>query len=172
LKEERDAMPTTVRKRRTREHVIADLSINYVEKRVLQCGWTVQRINPDYGFDLFMTTFDQRGEIENGDVRFQVKATDSIKRLSGPSGPDAIAVRVEWRDVIFWLNERMPVILVIYDAQADRAWWIHLNPSLREDGRTEKGATLTIRIPLANRLNTSAVRRFRKFRDAAVENDV
>lgn len=30
-----------MRKRRTREHVIADLSVNHVERLVLLCGWTV-----------------------------------------------------------------------------------------------------------------------------------
>ena len=69
-------MPSNNRKCRTRAHIIADLSVNHVEKRVLQCGWIVQRFNPDYGLDLMMTTFDQRGEIENGDVRLQIKATD------------------------------------------------------------------------------------------------
>jgi hypothetical protein len=32
-----------MRKRRTREHVIADLSVNHVERLVLRCGWTVER---------------------------------------------------------------------------------------------------------------------------------
>ena len=85
-----------IRKRRTRAHIISDLSINHVEKRVLQCGWIVQRFMPDYGMDLMMTTFNHRGEIENGDVRLQVKATDSIKLTSAG---EAIAVRLEWRDM-------------------------------------------------------------------------
>src|SRR5438105_3624873 len=112
-------MSSRDRKRRTRAHVIADLSVNYVEKCVLQCGWTVQKFSPDYGLDLLVTTFNRRGEIENGDVRLQVKATDSIKLVSGRN---AIALRLEWRDMIYWLNEPLPVILVIYDAKADRAW--------------------------------------------------
>jgi len=40
------------RKRRTREHIIADLGVNHVEKCILECGWTVQRFSPDYGLDL------------------------------------------------------------------------------------------------------------------------
>jgi hypothetical protein len=38
-----------MRKRRTREHVIADLSVNHVERMVLRCGWTVERVRRDYG---------------------------------------------------------------------------------------------------------------------------
>ncbi len=58
------------RKRRTREHVIADLSVNYVERQVLLCGFTVERRWHDYGFDLFMNTYDPNGEIECGEVHF------------------------------------------------------------------------------------------------------
>ncbi len=158
-------MPTRDRKRRTRAHIIADLSVNHVEKRILQCGWIVQRYRPDYGLDLMMRTFNRRGEIENGDVRLQIKATDSIKIMAGRK---TIAVRVEWRDMVYWLNEPMPVILVIYDAKTDQAWWIHLNEAVRAAGlAAPTTATLTLRIPLANVLDTPAIRRFQKLRDKA-----
>ena len=157
------------RKRRTREHIIADLSVNHVEKFVLQCGWTVHRFSPDYGLDLLLTTFNRRGEIENGDVRLQIKATDSIKLTSAR---DAIGVRLEWRDLVYWLNEPLPVILVVYDAKADRAWWLYLQETLRARGRqvpSRAVASLTVNVPLANVLDAQAVRRFRKFRDAPLK---
>jgi len=159
-------MSNSHRKRRTRAHIISDLSINHVDKRVLECGWTVQRFNPDYGLDLLMTTFNRRGEIENGDVRLQIKATDSIKVDTRRA---AIAVRLEWRDMIYWLNELLPVVLVVYDAKSDKAWWLHLNETLRVEGRQGRArAKLTVDVPLANVLDRSAVRRFRKFRDSAL----
>ena len=159
-------MSTKNRKRRTRAHIIADLSVNHVEKCVLQCGWIVQRFSPDYGLDLMMTTFDRYGEIENGDVRLQIKATDSIKIVASQK---AIALRVEWRDMVYWLNEARPVILVIYDAKTDRAWWLYLNEALREEGRSGAlSTTLTVRIPLANVLDVEAVRQFRMFRNLAL----
>jgi len=111
-------MSKPTRKRRTRQHVIADLAVNHVERQILRCGWTAQRFSPDYGLDLLITTFNRHGEIENGDVRMQIKATDSLKMAAGGK---AIAVRLEWRDMIYWLNERLPVILVVYDARSDRA---------------------------------------------------
>lgn len=76
-------MPPARRKTRTRQHIIADLSVNHVERHILRCGWTAQRVSPDYGVDLVMATFNRRGEIENGDVRFQIKATDKVKRTAG-----------------------------------------------------------------------------------------
>ena len=56
------------RKRRTREHVIADLSVNHVERVVLRCGWTVERTRHDYGLDLYLETYNIDGEVENGCV--------------------------------------------------------------------------------------------------------
>lgn len=159
-------MSKITRKRRTREHIIADLSVNHVEKCVLQCGWTVQRVSPDYGVDLLLTTFNRRGEIESGTVRLQLKATDSI-RVSARR--NAVAVRLDLRDVVYWLNDPSPVILVVYDARADRAWWLHLQQALRQEGRkpaARSKATLTVFIPLTQVLDRAAVRQFRKFRNA------
>jgi hypothetical protein len=99
------------RKQRTREHIIADLSVNHVERLILRCGWVPRRVYPDYGTDLWMETFDHNGEIENGVVLFQLKATDKTNVLRKM---EAIPVRMEWRDLLYWLNERMPGILVIY----------------------------------------------------------
>ncbi len=156
------------RKRRTREHVIADLSVNHVERFILRCGWVGRRMNPDYGIDLYMETYTDQGEIENEGVWFQLKATDKINILGKMQ---AIPVRMEWRDLLFWLNERMPGILVIYDAMQDRAWWLHLQEALsalKQKSRGRLTDTVTLHIPLANILDEAAIRRFAKFRDAAL----
>jgi hypothetical protein len=58
------------RKRRTREHVLADLSANYVEKQALLCSFSAQRVRPDYGIDLGVQTFNRRGEVEIGWLLF------------------------------------------------------------------------------------------------------
>lgn len=67
---------------RTREHWLADLSVNHLERHILRQGHTVARNHFDYGYDLEMVTFDyendadkKRGAIENGYVLFQLKAT-------------------------------------------------------------------------------------------------
>jgi hypothetical protein len=51
-------MTSLTRKTRTREHVIADLSINHVERQLLLCGCSVERVYHDYGYDLTMTSFN------------------------------------------------------------------------------------------------------------------
>jgi hypothetical protein len=69
-------------KLRTRAHVLADLSINYVERQVLLCGFSVDRVQHDYGYDLTMTSYQTTGEIEPGPVYIQVKATDHLPWLA------------------------------------------------------------------------------------------
>jgi hypothetical protein len=155
------------RKRRTREHIIADLGVNHVERLILLCGWTGQRMHADYGIDLVMNTFDMRGRIENGVVKFQVKATDTPRIVAGRRG---IAVRLDWRDVLYWLNEWMPVILVVYDAKRDRAWWLFLQEALRDAARGpwRPASRVTVHVPVTNRLTIPAMRRFASYRDAAL----
>ncbi len=58
------------RKLRTREHIIADLSVNYLERHILLRGFAVNRMYTDYGVDLMMLTYTDQGEIENGHVLF------------------------------------------------------------------------------------------------------
>lgn len=153
-----------MRKRRTREHVIADLSVNHVERLVLRCGWTAERKRHDYGVDLLMETYNARGEVENGWVLFQLKATDSLKRLTDST---VIPLRLEWRDLLFWLNEREPVILVLYDAQEDRAFWLYVQEYFRQQQwskRSGKATTVTVHIPTANVLDEASIRLFAQFR--------
>lgn len=155
------------RKRRTREHVIADLSANHVERLILRCGWVAHRMYPDYGLDLYMQTFAQNGEVESDGVWIQLKATDALKLVNRR----VIAVRLQWRDVLSWLNELLPVIIVIYDAVGDRAWWIHLQESLRSVSHkagSRLGHTVTLHLPLENVLDEAAIRHFAKLRDSAV----
>ncbi len=71
------------RKRRTRQHVIADLSIHHVEGFILEEGHTVQRLGSDYGYDLIMWTFDVEGYPEKDQVYFQVKAATNLLERGG-----------------------------------------------------------------------------------------
>lgn len=93
------------RKRRTREYVIADLSVNHVERHVLLCGYTAERSLHDYGYDLFLTTYDANGEVEGGGVRIQVKASDFLRhRQDGQS----FSFRLDTADLRLWLKEDSP----------------------------------------------------------------
>lgn len=144
-------------KTRTRAHVLADLSINHVERQVLLCGFTVDRVQHDYGYDPTMATYSDTGEFEPGYIYMQVKATDRLPRLADGR---TIPWRISRRDLKLWLAETYPVILVVYGGQEDRAYWIHIQryvsgrriPELFLDGET-----MTIHIPMANRFNPRAI---------------
>lgn len=157
---------TTARsKRRTRQHVIADLGVNYLERRVLLRGFTIERIRHDYGIDLAMFTYNQSGEVESGRVLFQVKATDDLKLLADGS---TISFRIERSDLKRWLREPDPLILVVYDGKHDRAFWLYVQAYFevkrRMDLFTSPGR-VTVHIPMANRLNQRAINRFARYRD-------
>lgn len=153
-----------MRKRRTREHIIADLSVNHVERFVLRCGHVVNRVIFDYGYDLFVQTFNERGEIEPGYCQIQLKATDAPNYLT--NGRD-VSITIERRDWDFWLEETMPVFLVLYDTPQDTAYWIQIQASLLLNNQGATTETITIRLSRENVVNEIAIQTFRERKDEA-----
>ena len=154
------------RKRRTREHVIADLSVNFVERQVLLCGHTVERVRADYGYDLLLSTYDSHGEVETGQVYLQLKSTDALPTRKGG---EVIPWRLLRSDLASWLNSSVPIILIVYDALADRAYWLYVQryfQAMPGFNLFAQGKTVTVHIPTSNALDTAAVRLFAHFRDA------
>lgn len=136
------------RKRRTREHVIAALSVNYVERFIFECGFTCEAARHDYGHDLVVYTFDEDGFIEGSQVYIQLKATDSISISEA-----AVAFVIDVRDYDLWMEEHMPVFLIVYDAIEKRAFWLYVqNYFESEPARRpqERAKTVRVYIPTAN----------------------
>lgn len=162
------------RKRRTREHVLADLSVNHVERFIFRCGYSCERVEHDYGVDLLMFTYDESGEIENGHVEIQVKATDHPNYREKEQ---TVACRITYADLRCWDGQPYPVILVLYDAQADQGYWLYMQRELEiakhlrqiELNGDESRETATLQIPLENRLDCAAIVRFRGFRDRVLK---
>ncbi len=154
-----------MRKRRTRSHIIADLSVNHVERQALLCGYTMERPVYDYGIDLTLTTYAANGEVEEGTVLFQLKATDSLPLSADGS---AILFQLERSDLELWLRQYSPVIFVVYDAQADAAYWLYIQAyfaRLSNFDLATSNQTTMVRVPISNVLNQEAVRSFARFRD-------
>jgi hypothetical protein len=143
---------------RTRAHVLADLSINHVERQVLLCGFSVDRVQHDYGYDLTMATYSDIGEFEPGMIYIQVKATDRLPRIADGN---TISWPVSRRDLKLWLQETYPVILVVYHGQEDKAYWIHVQAYISQH-RTPQlfggGDTISTHIPIGSRINPRAIR--------------
>ena len=159
-------MTTLLRKLRTRGHVLADLSINHVERQVRLCGCSVQRMHSDYGYDLVMSTFNAMGEIEEGIVFFQVKATDDLPLLADGR---IVSWGVNRRDLLLWLNEAYPVVLVVYDGRRNRAFWLHVQADFADHRSADlflAGETIHVHLPLTNRLNRRSVQRIIRRKNA------
>ena len=139
-----------LRKRRTRQHVIADLSTNCVERHALLCGFSVERIRLDYGIDLIVHTYNHRGEIENGRVLLQLKATDRIRFSADGT---FVSCRLDKVDLVYWLGESMPVNVILFDAKTESAYWCHIQlHSTALFGLEKTGQQVTMKIPSANLL--------------------
>jgi hypothetical protein len=69
------------RKQRTRAHVIADQSVNHVERFVIDEGHVARRMSNDYGYDLSLTTFDEQGFVEPEFMCVQLKASESLQAV-------------------------------------------------------------------------------------------
>ncbi len=152
------------RKRRTREHVIADLSVNFVERAALECGYIVERVEQDYGIDLLLATTAARGEIENGRIQVRVKATDTITRTADGQG---VTQRVHAGHLKAWLFDKELVVIVVYDARDDVAYWLDVQEYARSTaldiGHVK---TVTLRVPVTNRWTPDAVRGLRAAKNA------
>ena len=152
------------RKKRPREHIIADLSVNYVERYVFLCGYSVERIEYDYGYDLLIFSYDAQGEIENGQIYIQLKATDSLITLADQK---TISFTLTRSDLELWLFEPMPCILIIYDAQTSQAYWLYLQAyfeNLEGFDFLKIRESITVRLPKDNMLNQQAIKKFAKFK--------
>lgn len=63
----------------------------------------------------------------------------------------------------YWCFEPFPVIVVVYDADKQRAYWLHIQDYVEHHpGMMDSDAdSVTLRIPIHNKLTVYAVDRFR-----------
>src|ERR1700752_2836752 len=94
------------RKQRTRQHVIADLSVHHVEGFILREGHTAQRLVNDYGYDLVLSTYDAQGYVEPNVVWLQLKAMETLLLVR-----EVYVFDLDIRDYNLWMLEQFPVIL-------------------------------------------------------------
>lgn len=148
--------------RRTREHVIEEMSVNFLERKVLQRGHQlVPAIRREYGCDATMFHFSPKtGAIENGEIRFQLKATDHLDRRK-----KHVTCRVSTKHLHYWYWEaqQFPFVLVLYDAKKHEGYWIAIRQyvdDLQLDLSPEQ-QTIEIQIPWKNKITVRTVDMFR-----------
>lgn len=138
------------RKQRTRQHLIADQSVNHVERVIIEAGHTAQRLTPDYGYDLVLFTYDEHGYIEPGSAYLQVKARETLD-----ANADYV-FDIDIRDYNLWMMEQDPVILVLFGAERRRAYWIHIQAYFGNPLRKPKKGARSVRVHLPRRQPVTA----------------
>jgi hypothetical protein len=153
------------RKQRTRQHVIADQSVNHVERFIIDEGHTAQRLGSDYGYDLILFTYDEQGYAEPDSVYIQLKAAETLQAVDSDYVFD-----LDVRDYNLWTRETMPVILILFDASRRRAYWLDVQGYFQEDvaRRPKFGAkTVRVRVPIRQVVNRRAIAKVRDLKRQA-----
>ncbi len=151
-----------MRKQRTREHIIEDLGFNHVERQILLAGYILRRNSQnDYGYDGGIHTFNEHGEAENFFMWFQLKSSDNIQ-LSHKK--EALVFDLSRPDLELWLYSKNPVLLILFDAQEDIAYYIDLQLYFKENRIKLKNVRKFVRvyIPKIAVLNSKNVQELRK----------
>jgi hypothetical protein len=145
---------------RTREHVIGDLAVNYVERQILLRGFTMERIIHDYGLDAMVFVYNTGGELQPDVIYIQVKATERTSRVQRGQ---AIAFPLERAHLQGWLKEALPIFLCVYDVSVDTAYWLYIQQyfeGLRGFNLFRAKKKVTVRIPVSQVLTAEAVGQF------------
>ena len=150
---------------RTREHILEDYSRVHFERIALDCNYAVDRPNHDYGVDLMLYTFDERGEPEYESIKIQLKATDNPDVIHAGK---TISLTIEWRHLEQWAGEIYPVILVLFDKGNEIAYWIYVQRYLKENNLSRKGKrkTLNVHFDTTKALDSAAIRQFAVWKNA------
>ena len=156
------------KKKRTREHVIADQSLVHIQHFIANAGFTSEAVNKDYGYDVTVNTFDRDGFIEGGAILIQLKASDILT-----SHADGLhfAFDLDMRDFELWKEEPNPVFLILYEANTRRAYWLFVQPYLSGSGAPRPRAnakSVRIKIPKINKVRTAFFRHARRLKAGAL----
>jgi Domain of unknown function (DUF4365) len=155
-----------MRKRRTRAHIIEDLGFNHVERQVFLAGYTVEKIRYDYGYDGYFQTFNDNGEIESNSIFIQLKSTDNLK-LSGKE-QNSIIFDLSIRDLELWLLGKEMMLLIVYDAQLEQAFFVDLRVyfSQNKEALINVNKFVRVYIPNKNILNPTSVKELRTIKNS------
>ena len=158
-----------MRKRRTRQHQIEDLSQNFVEKQALLAFCTfISYPSRHYSYDAIIETFNVDGEQENGEIFVQVKATD---HLNYSQKNNAYEIELEKRDLELWLDQPFPILIVLYDAMGDCGYFVDLKKYFKENKLALESIQKfkTVFIPASNRFDADVAGMYRKIKNGIYE---
>jgi Domain of unknown function (DUF4365) len=146
-----------MKKRRTRAHIIEGLGLNHIEKHILLTGNVLRRYSEyDYGYDGSIEMFNELGEIQNRELMIQLKSTDNIQSSSQKGG---FIIDLSKSDLELWLESSSLVLLILYDAQKDVAYFAELQTYFNENRLSLQNVRKFVRIylPPQSIFNTTAI---------------
>ena len=104
----------------------------------------LRRVNQnDYGNDGTIDTFNEQGEPENLYIYFQLKSTDHIKYLKSKK---SFTFDLSKQDLEFWLYNTNPVIIVLFDAQKEVAYFMDIQDYFRKNRLALRNVRQYIRV--------------------------
>ena len=151
-----------MKKIRTRQHIIEDLGLNHIEKQILLSGNVLRRKGDiEYDYNGAIVTFDEEGKINNLSLMVQLKSTDQIQLLPKKAG---FGVDLSKQDLERWLSTEMPVLLILYDAQQDIAYFTDLQTYFNQNLHLLKNVRKFVKISLSSSwvFNKSAILELQK----------
>ena len=151
-----------MKKRRTRQHIIEGSGLNHIERQIVLSGNVLRRfLDNDYGYDGMIETFNELGETQNQAFMIQLKSTDNIQLSPHKQG---FIVDLSKRDLELWLKASYPVLLMLYDAQKEVAYFTDLQTYFNENRILLKNVVKFVRIFLTPQsvFNTTAIQELQK----------
>lgn len=112
----------------------------------------------DYGIDAHLEVVDRTGDPTGRLVAAQIKAGDSYLREKTATGYVYRGTKVE---LLYWLGHTLPVIVILYDAQDNVAYWQSVDSTHIKE--TKKGWKMVV--PFNQRLGAAAKRELRHLAD-------
>ena len=154
-----------MRKRYTHRHFIELLGFNHVEKQALLAGCTWQRYVSNTNYNGFLQTYAEDGKIEGGRINVQLKSTDKINRAKKTG---EILFNLSIKDLEAWLNRFTMVLLVLYDAKNDMAYFVELDSYFQthREALRKVNKFVRVHIPVANVFTPEAVKHLRTIKNS------
>ena len=154
----------------TRQHIIGEKAVKYIENEILPSEWVVRVMQPDYGIDLDVELFD----FENGKcltlgehLFLQVKGTERPQYGKFNINKNNIKVvkfqlEIEELNLVERMGSAFPVLLVLVDLTKNTAFHICLNDYIKkvlplQKADYKKQKTIMINIPVKNQLSKDSL---------------
>jgi hypothetical protein len=142
------------------------LSVHHLEGFVLRQGWTTEHFVHDYGYDLTLYTYDTNGEIEPGHILIQMKATDHPDWNASREYLSLPVERGVWEQ---WQGEAMPVILILFDAVTEEAYWLEVQ-SMEKEKKRDRQIYVTVRFSASDKITSQTMPMLRQLKEERLLN--